>query len=136
MAKLAETRAQSGEVKHLAVQIANAQDPEIKTMSGWLTAWGKPVPAATPSAMGGMNMSDGAGMPGMMSDDDMKMLKNASGVDFDHMFLTMMIAHHQGATAMAMTEQSDGTNAAAVALAHQIESSQTAEIATMQGQMK
>lgn len=58
MAKLAETRAKSPEVKNLAVQILNAQDPEIQTMSGWLTAWGKPVP----DDMSGMDMS--GSMPG------------------------------------------------------------------------
>lgn len=61
MAELAETRAESPEVKDLAMQIMSAQDPEIETMSGWLTAWGKPVPADD----GGMDMS--GSMPGMMN---------------------------------------------------------------------
>ena len=52
MAKLAKTRAKSAEVKNLATQIMNAQDPEIQTMSGWLTAWGKPVPTESSSDMG------------------------------------------------------------------------------------
>lgn len=136
MAKLADTQAQSSEVKDLAMQIATAQDPEIQTMSGWLTAWGKPMPTDTSTDMGGMDMSDGAAMPGMMSADDMQALMNASGADFDHMFLTMMTAHHQGAIEMAKTEQTDGMNPDAIALAQQIESSQTAEITTMQGLLK
>lgn len=133
MAELAEPRAQSGEVKDLAMRIMNAQDPEIQAMSGWLTEWGKPVPSDTSSDMGGMDMSGTNPMPGMMSDDDMDQLMNASGVDFDRMFLTMMIEHHQGAIEMAKTEQSDGMNADAIALAEQIESAQTAEITTIQG---
>ncbi len=127
MATLAETRAKSPQVKDLAMTIMGAQDPEIQTMSGWLAAWGKPVP----EDMSGMDMS--GSMPGMMSSEDMDDLMNASGAEFDQMFLTMMIEHHEGAIAMAKTEQSDGMNAEAIALAKKIESAQTDEIATMQG---
>lgn len=126
MAELAETRADSAEVKHLAVQIMNAQDPEIQTMSGWLTEWGKPVPEDT----AGMDMA--GSMPGMMSSDDMSKLMSASGAEFDQMFLTMMIEHHQGAIEMAGTEQRAGTSTDAIALAEQIAAAQADEIATMQ----
>lgn len=127
MAKLAETRAQSSEVKDLATQIMGAQDPEIQTMSGWLTSWGKPVPGE----MSGMDMS--GSMPGMMSTDDMDNLMNATGAEFDQVFLTLMVGHHRGAIEMAKTEQRDGMYAGAVALAEQIETAQTDEIATMEG---
>src|SRR5262245_14771662 len=60
MAKMAARRASDPEVKQLAAQIKGAQDPEIQTMTGWLTAWSKPV---MPS--GGHH---GMVMPGMMSD--------------------------------------------------------------------
>lgn len=43
----------------------------------------------------------------------------------------MMITHHEGAITMAKTEQSQGTNADAVALAKKIEGDQTTEIARM-----
>jgi uncharacterized protein (DUF305 family) len=95
MAELAETRADAAEVKELATKIKGAQDPEIQVMSGWLTAWGKPVP----DRMGGHDMN--GSMPGMMSSDDMDALMDAAGADFDQMFLTMMIPHHQGAVEMA-----------------------------------
>jgi uncharacterized protein (DUF305 family) len=130
MAELAAERAENPEVKDLARHIMNAQDPEIRTMSGWLTGWGKPVP----EEMSGMDMSDS--MPGMMSDEDMQMLMDSSGADFDRTFLTMMTQHHQGAIEMAKTEQSDGKSADAIALARQIESAQTNEITTMQGLLK
>lgn len=126
MAELAGSRAKSPEVKVLAKQIMEAQDPEIQTMSGWLTAWGESVP----DDMSGMDMS--TSMPGMMSSDDMDALMNASGAEFDQIFLTMMIEHHNGAIEMAKTEQADGRYPDAVALAQQIESAQTAEISTMQ----
>ncbi len=127
IAKLAETRAKSSKVKDLAMQIMGAQDPEIHTMSGWLTSWGKPVP----EEVSGMDMS--GSMPGMMSSDDMDKLMNGTGAEFDQMFLTMMIEHHQGAIEMAKTEQKDGMYADAVALTKQIQTAQTDEIATMQG---
>ena len=130
MAELADTRAKSADVKDLAKKIMKAQDPEIEQMSGWLTAWGKPVPAD----MGGMDMSDS--MPGMMSRDDMNKLMSASGAKFDQMFLTMMIVHHKGAIEMAQSEQAKGKNADAIALAQQIEQAQTDEITTMRGLLK
>jgi len=130
MAELAKTRAQSQQVKDLAARIEQAQDPEIQTMADWLTAWGKPVP----DDMGGMDMS--GSMPGMMSTEDMQMLQGMSGAGFDRMFLQMMIEHHQGAIEMARTEQADGTNADAQALAGQIGNAQTAEITTMRSMLK
>ncbi|MFE6647007.1 DUF305 domain-containing protein [Nocardioides sp. NPDC057772] len=127
MAVLAETRAKSSDVKELAAAIKDAQDPEIRTMSGWLTSWGEPVP----EDMSGMDMS--SSMPGMMSSDDMDKLSRAIADEFDQMFLTMMIEHHEGAIEMAKTEQADGTSPDAVALAKQIETAQTDEITTMKG---
>ena len=126
MATLAESRADSAEVKSLAKQIMEAQDPEIQTMSGWLSAWGEPVP----EDMSGMDMS--TSMPGMMSSDEMDDLMSSAGAAFDKMFLTMMIEHHNGAIDMAKTEQAEGQYPDAVALAQQIESAQAKEIATMQ----
>ncbi|MEV5766438.1 DUF305 domain-containing protein [Micromonospora sp. NPDC052213] len=127
MAELAATRAADPEVKRLAGEIKAAQAPEIATMSGWLSAWGRPVPspgAETP------HMEHG--MPGMMSDADMKKLAAASGREFDRQFLTMMIAHHEGAVTMARDELARGVNAEAKALAQQIVTTQQAEIDTMQ----
>jgi len=127
MAELAGDRAESQEVKDLAAQIGAAQGPEIETMTGWLTAWGEPIPDDT----GGMDMS--GSMPGMMSMSDMNMLRESSGAGFDRMFLAMMIRHHQGAIEMARTEQADGANEAAMQLAEEIEAAQTAEITMMRG---
>ena len=125
MATLADERAGSDEVKALAAEIADAQDPEIRTMSDWLTAWGRPVP----QDMSGMDMS--GSMPGMMSPEEMSGLAESSGADFDTRFLTMMVAHHEGAVDMARTQSADGSNPEAVALAREIEQAQAAEIETM-----
>ena len=47
------------------------------------------------------------------------------------MWLTMMIAHHEGAVDMAKTEQTDGQYKSAIELADNIIASQTKEIDTM-----
>jgi uncharacterized protein (DUF305 family) len=131
MAAMAAQRSEDPEVKELAAAIQAAQQPEIDTMSSWLTAWGKPVPegAAGMDAMGHGGMND---MPGMMTTEEMNQLHDETGVGFDRMFLTMMIEHHEGAIRMAETEQANGSNPEAVALAKKIAQDQQAEIKTMQ----
>ncbi|MDX3106687.1 DUF305 domain-containing protein [Nonomuraea angiospora] len=125
MADLAGTRAADKEVKELAAKIKAAQDPEIQTMKGWLTAWGKPMPSE------GMDHGMGHDMPGMMSEEDMKKLEAAKGGAFDRQFAELMIAHHNGAIEMARTEQAQGSNAEAKELAKTIETAQQAEVAQL-----
>jgi uncharacterized protein (DUF305 family) len=133
MAAMADGRASSAEVKDLAAKIKTAQQPEIDTMNQWLTAWGKPT--AMPGMSQGADMPDmGHGaMPGMMSGTDMTKLMDAKGKNFDKRFLTMMIAHHQGAITMAKDETAKGSNTDAKSLAEKIITDQQAEITTMQG---
>ena len=121
MAKLASTRASDPRVKDLAARIEAAQDPEIMKMTGWMSSWG----ASMPSDMAGMDM------PGMMSTADMTALTAATGTAFDKAFLTMMIAHHTGALAMAKIELASGADADAKALAQSIIDGQTKEITEM-----
>jgi uncharacterized protein (DUF305 family) len=123
MAKLVPARSVNPEVVALAGRIEGAQGPEIATMKGWLTAWGLPEP----ENMSGMDMSDS--MPGMMSPADLTELAGAKGAEFDQMFLNRMLAHHQGAITMAKTQLTAGQNPQARALAQQIITAQTAEIA-------
>ncbi|MFJ1538884.1 DUF305 domain-containing protein [Micromonospora chalcea] len=139
MADLAPTRASDPELKDLAAKIKAAQDPEITTMKGWLTAWGKPTDLPSGHSMPGMSATPGhgmpgmdSGMPGMMSEQQMKDLAAAKGTAFDKMFAEMMIAHHKGAIDMARTEQADGRNPEAKALAARIASDQAAEVQTLQ----
>ncbi|SEF15292.1 DUF305 domain-containing protein [Streptomyces sp. Ag109_O5-10] len=125
MAGLAVDRGSSAQVRGLAARIEKAQDPEIRTMTGWLKAWGEDVP------MAGMDHSGHAGMAGMMSDKDMTMLKQARGTDFDSMFLTMMVEHHRGAVEMAGTEKAKGAYGPATSMADAIVTAQNAEIKEM-----
>ncbi|WP_329119486.1 DUF305 domain-containing protein [Streptomyces sp. NBC_01465] len=121
MAELADGRASDAEIKSLAGAIEKAQDPEIRTMTSWLKGWDEPVTAS------GMNH----GMSGMMSAADMSQLKAAKGVAFDRKFAELMIGHHEGAVEMARTEQKDGRDAGAVAMADDVVKAQSAEIAQL-----
>jgi uncharacterized protein (DUF305 family) len=127
MAGLAAGHASSAQVKSLAEKIKGAQDPEIKTMSGWLTSWGEQVP----EDMSGMGHDMSSSAPGMMSDTDMGELEKMSGTEFDKMFLTMMVEHHQGAVAMAKTEKASGEYDPATKLAAKVITAQSAEIEQM-----
>ncbi|MEV8144643.1 DUF305 domain-containing protein [Specibacter sp. NPDC078709] len=104
----------------LATDIKAAQGPEIKKMTTWLTAWSEPT-----------SMAGNHSMNGMMTGDDLDKLKAAEGTEASKLFLTQMIAHHEGAVEMAKTEIADGQNAEAVALAESIVASQESEIKDM-----
>lgn len=104
----------------LATDIKAAQGPEIKKMTTWLTGWSEPTA-----------MSGNHSMNGMMSAADLDKLKAAQGNEASKLFLTQMIAHHEGAVEMAQSEVTGGKNADAVALAKSIVASQESEIKDM-----
>ncbi|MFH9547894.1 DUF305 domain-containing protein [Streptomyces sp. NPDC017435] len=128
MAELADGRASDSQIKDLAGKIEQAQDPEIKTMKGWLTSWKQPT--STMESMPGM---DHGSMNGMMSDEGMAELKGMKGAEFDKMFAQMMIDHHNGAIAMAKDEQKNGQNADAKKMAGDVVTGQSAEVKQLQG---
>lgn len=107
-------------VTDLATKIKAAQGPEIEKMTGWLQSWGQPT-----------EMPSAHSMEGMMGEDDMAKLEAAQGTEAAKLFLTQMIAHHEGAVMMAKTETTAGKNADAVQLSKDIVSSQEAEIQEM-----
>jgi len=131
MADLALEISTDPDIQALAEQIKAAQDPEIEQMTTWLTEWDQTVP--DPEAPMDENM-DGAGgmmMTGMMSEADMARLGNATGVDFDRLFLEMMILHHEGAIEMAEQQLAEGEHQPTKDLAEAVVSGQGAEIEEM-----
>ena len=70
-------------------------------------------------------------MSGMLGDDELKKLDAANGTEAAKLFLTQMIAHHEGAVDMANAEVRGGKNPEAVKLAKDISASQTDEIKEM-----
>ncbi|QHK22286.1 DUF305 domain-containing protein [Pseudarthrobacter psychrotolerans] len=111
-------------VASLATRIKAAQGPEIEKMTSWLKNWNQPTQMTS-------GMAGGHGMSGMMGDDDMAALKAAQGTEAARLFLTQMIAHHEGAVMMAKTESTDGKNPEAVQLAKDIVTAQETEIQEM-----
>jgi len=112
-------------VTDLADQIQAAQGPEIDQMQSWLKQWGNP-PMGDHEGMG-----DHGGMAGMVSDADMTALRDAQGIDAAKLFLTHMIAHHEGAIDMAQEEVNEGRFEDAVQMARTIVITQEQEIKDM-----
>ncbi|MEV5315327.1 DUF305 domain-containing protein [Streptomyces sp. NPDC052610] len=135
MARLVDGRAGDEEIKDIAGKIEQAQDPEIRTLKGWLKSWKQPTAAESASGMNhGSHGGDGGHeSAGMMSDADMAELKGLKGAAFDRAFAEMMIEHHNGAVAMAEDERRDGRNGEAKGMADDIVESQSAEIERLQG---
>jgi len=111
------------EVAALAQQVRDAQQPEIDTMKGFLTAWGQPE-------LGGMSGMD-HGDDGMAAEAELEELRRADGEAGQKLYLQLMTAHHEGAIAMAQAEVRDGQDPEAVALAEDIITSQQREIGLM-----
>ena len=71
----------------------------------------------------------------MMSAREMADLESKSGASFDRTWLTMMIAHHEGAIAMSQQELAQGENAQVKTVAQAIIDGQTKEIAEMKAML-
>jgi uncharacterized protein (DUF305 family) len=103
MADWAQTHGARGDVKILAQRIDVAQRDEIAFMQRWLRERNQTVPDPLEHyAMGHdmPGMADSELMPGMLTARQMAQLDSARGPDFDRLFLTGMIQHHQGAITM------------------------------------
>lgn len=100
MAKLAPARTNSPDVLEIAGRIDASQNDEIAFMTQWLTRRGE---ARARSSDTHAHHT----MRGMATPEQLQDLTEASGADFDRQFLTLMIAHHEGAIEMveALMEQ-------------------------------
>ncbi|WP_439107929.1 DUF305 domain-containing protein, partial [Congregibacter sp.] len=96
MAELVKDRTNNPALVDLADRINGTQADEIAFMQEWLAERGEDVP--NPSDHDGMHMHHD--MAGMASPQQMAELAKAEGTDFDRMFLTLMIKHHDGAITM------------------------------------
>jgi uncharacterized protein (DUF305 family) len=136
MVEMAQDRDLPPEIEELASQIEEAQEPEIETLSGWLESWDQEVPEVEGKSAEEMaemeDMTGAEDAAGMMSEMSMRQLRNAPDTAFKDVWLSLMIAHHEGAVRMAETEIAEGQNADAVTLAEEIVTTQGAEIAVME----
>ena len=93
MSALVEARTNNEKVREIAGRIDTAQADEIEFMQDWLAQRGEKVP--DPNHHHAMHMSHD--MAGMASPEDMAELATLDGTGFDQKFLTLMIAHNEGA---------------------------------------
>lgn len=131
MAKLAETKAKTEEVRQLSKNIINSQGKEIDQMKAWYKQWfGREVPQDTIAMQHhGMGSSNGMHMGMTGTTEDLTRLENAE--DFDKAFVEHMIPHHQMAVMMA-TMLKNGTDRPEMKkLADDIITAQTKEIKQM-----
>ena len=113
----------------LAADISAAQGPEIETMKVLLVQWKEGGSGDEPAPE--THAGHGAPMQGMVDEPTMKTLETLRGNEFDTLWLTSMIGHHQGAIEMAKAELANGVNADAKNVAQHIVTAQQAEITQM-----
>jgi uncharacterized protein (DUF305 family) len=135
MAGMAPTHGASGPLQILSERIIVGQNDEIALMQRWLRDRGKPVPDPAAPAHGGHAMH----MPGMLTEAELAELDAARGAEWDRLFLTYMIRHHQGA--LTMVEELFASYGAAQGddmfrIASGIAADQTAEIDRMRSMLR
>jgi len=121
----------------LTSRIINAQKDEIAVMQQWLRDRGQTVPEIQ---IDGITMmvhgpEYAMHMPGMLTEQQLQELEVARGSEFDKLFLTYMIQHHQGAVTMVhelFETDGAGIDEVVFKVASDIQADQTTEIARME----
>ena len=135
MAGWAPSHGAGASLRALCERIVVGQSDEIVLMSRWLSDRHLPVPAPDPRGMAMPGMEGHVMlMPGMLTPEQMTQLDQARGPEFDRLFLTFMIQHHQGA--LTMVDQLLAANGAAqdnlvYKFATDVSADQTTEIERM-----
>jgi len=140
MTAMIESHTENKDVRLLGAKISSSQSDEIGFMRRWLRARGEAVSMAMPG-MPDMDMSGHpmAPMPGMLTPAQMDALRSAKGAEFDHLFLTGMIQHHNGALVMVkdlFNTAGAGQDADLFNFATDADNTQRAEIRIMQDMLK
>ena len=140
MTALIASHTDNKDLRLLGAKISSSQSDEIKFMQRWLAARGEPGSMA----MAGMPDMNASGkpmglMPGMLTPQQMEALRNAKGAEFDHLFLTGMIQHHNGALIMVkdlFDTAGAGQDADIFNFATDADNTQRAEIKIMQAMLE
>ena len=126
ISNLALTKSKDPELLALATAIRDGQADEIVQMKQWLADAGASLD---------MGHSMGDSMGGMLNEQQLAALKNASGSTFDRLWLEGMTGHHDGALHMTQMIE-DATNPAIKKFGQDIVSLQTAQIEQMKEMLK
>lgn len=137
MSLMAPDAGASPSVLTLTRRILNAQRDEIALMQRWLRERDRTVPEVRENGeMPGMEGSMmHMHMPGMLSPQQLDDLSKARGSDYDRLFLTYMIQHHEGAVTMVhdlFAIDGAAQDDAVFKIASDIQVDQRTEIARMQ----
>jgi uncharacterized protein (DUF305 family) len=144
MTALIESHTEDPDLRLLGARISTSQSEEIKFMKRWLAARGQPIDTGM-AGMSGMSMNmpmdmsnHSMLMPGMLTAKQMEALRNAKGKDFDRLFLTGMMQHHNGALIMVkdlFDTAGAGQDAELFNFATDVDSGQRAEIRIMKNML-
>ncbi|MBT8146956.1 MAG: DUF305 domain-containing protein, partial [Gammaproteobacteria bacterium] len=129
MSDLAASRSAREEVELMAERINLSQQDEISMMQDWLADRGLDAPAADAYRAPGFEL-----MPGMLSPEEFEELEQASGSEFDSLYLQGMIAHHEGALEMVenlLDQFGSAQDPVLYAFTSDVTSDQTSEIERM-----
>jgi uncharacterized protein (DUF305 family) len=144
MTDMIAERTTNRDLRLIGERISKSQTDEMKFMVRWLEARGQSTEMKMSDGGGDMHSSHAHGthqappmhqMPGMLTPKQMEELKASKGAEFDHLFLTGMIQHHEGALVMVKDlHDSPGTaqDAELFNFASDVDSGQRAEIKSMQ----
>jgi uncharacterized protein (DUF305 family) len=130
----APTHDASQSLRALCERIVVGQRDEIALASRWLQARHEAVPQMDPAHAMMPGMDQGTMMPGMLTAEQLARLDAARGTEFDRLFLTFMIQHHQGAITMVndLFSHGGGEEEVTYKFASDIFADQTTEIDRMQ----
>jgi uncharacterized protein (DUF305 family) len=136
MTALIPSHTENKAIRSLGARISSSQSDEMRFMERWLAIRGEAISMAMPG-MPGMDMAGNAiaPMPGMLTPEQMQALRAAKGEQFDHLFLTGMIQHHNGALIMVkalFNSPGAGQDADLFNFATDADNTQRAEIRIMQ----
>ncbi|MBD8023202.1 DUF305 domain-containing protein [Microbacterium gallinarum] len=122
-------RSDDEDVRLLAERMDISQTDEMAVLEKWLQDRGEPV--RDPDAS---HAHSADSMPGLLTDAEMAQLEAAEGEEFDILFLTFMIKHHQGAIQMVQElYAADGGQEPEIdTFARHVEADQGIEITRMQ----
>jgi len=143
MTALIASHTENKDLRSLGAKISGSQSDEIKFMQRWLAARGEAVsmPMGAMPGIAGTDMSHHTShqsmalMPGMLTPEQMEALRKAKSAEFDHLFLTGMIQHHEGALTMVkdlFDTAGAGQDADVFNFATDADNTQRAEIRIMQ----
>jgi uncharacterized protein (DUF305 family) len=139
MTALITSHTNNKDLRSLGARISSSQSDEMKFMNRWLTARGERVSPAMPEMPGMDMLRQPMLMPGMLTAKQMNALRKAKGAEFDALFLTGMIQHHNGALIMVkdlFESAGAGQDAELFGFASDVDSGQRAEIRIMQTMLK